>query len=154
MHYLYLISTENNETKIGITYDVEKRFKVIQASNPQKLKLKVIIEYPDESSAKRVEGALHKYFEPQNIHYEWFKVSAKQVLRLMKLASIIGNAPISVTIVNSKSAIESNATDKAYQWLMDNPDSQDKNLRELAEIIGVGKDSVAKAKKRLSENIQ
>jgi hypothetical protein len=45
----------------------------------------------------------------------------------------------------------SNATDEAYQWLIDNPDSQAKTVRELAEIIGVGKDSVAKAKKRLSE---
>lgn len=43
----------------------------------------------------------------------------------------------------------SKATDKAYQWLSENPDMQGKPVRELAEIIGVGKDSVAKAKKLL-----
>jgi hypothetical protein len=43
----------------------------------------------------------------------------------------------------------SSATDTAYEWLLANPDSQNKPVRELAEIIGVGKDSVAKAKRRV-----
>lgn len=45
----------------------------------------------------------------------------------------------------------SSATDKALEWLIANPEQQDKSVRELAEIIGVGKDSVAKAKKQLGQ---
>lgn len=45
----------------------------------------------------------------------------------------------------------SNAVDTAYQWLLDNPEARNKPVRELAEMIGVGKDSVSKAKKRFGE---
>lgn len=43
----------------------------------------------------------------------------------------------------------SSAVDTAYQWLIDNPDKISLPLRELEEVIGVGKDAIAKAKKRL-----
>jgi hypothetical protein len=44
----------------------------------------------------------------------------------------------------------SSAVDKAYQWLVDNPDKMDMSVRELADVIGVGKDSVAKARNKIS----
>lgn len=43
----------------------------------------------------------------------------------------------------------SSAVEKARQYLADNPDKADMPVRELADIIGVGKDSVAKARKEL-----
>jgi hypothetical protein len=43
----------------------------------------------------------------------------------------------------------SSAVDKARQWLTDNPDKADMPVRELADMIGVGKDSVAKARKEM-----
>lgn len=44
------------------------------------------------------------------------------------------------------------ATDKAVRYLYDNPGSAGMTLRELADAIGVGKDSVAKAKVIFSQN--
>lgn len=44
------------------------------------------------------------------------------------------------------------AVDIARQWLADNPDKADLPVRQLAEMIGVGKDSVAKAKKEIKGN--
>ena len=43
------------------------------------------------------------------------------------------------------------ATDRAIQYLESNPDDMGMTLRELANIIGVGKDSVSKAKKHLNQ---
>lgn len=43
----------------------------------------------------------------------------------------------------------SSAVDIARQWLADNPDKVDMPVRQLADLIGVGKDSVAKARKEI-----
>lgn len=43
----------------------------------------------------------------------------------------------------------SSAVDIARQWLADNPDKADMPVRQLADLIGVGKDSVAKARKEI-----
>lgn len=43
----------------------------------------------------------------------------------------------------------SNAVDTARQWLIDNPSQANLPVRQLAEMIGVGKDSVAKARASL-----
>lgn len=43
------------------------------------------------------------------------------------------------------------ATDAAIAYLTANPDAMGLSLRELADIIGVGKDSVSKAKRELTE---
>lgn len=44
----------------------------------------------------------------------------------------------------------SSAVDKAHAWLVDNPDKAGLPVRELAELIGVGKDSVAKARAKIT----
>ena len=45
----------------------------------------------------------------------------------------------------------SSAVDMATEWLIANPDKLDLSVRELADMIGVGKDSVARAKKELQK---
>lgn len=45
----------------------------------------------------------------------------------------------------------SSAVDIARQWLTDNPDKADMPVRQLADMIGVGKDSVAKARKDMQQ---
>lgn len=45
----------------------------------------------------------------------------------------------------------STATDIARQWFVENPDKTNLSLRQLEELIGVGKDSIAKARKEISK---
>jgi hypothetical protein len=46
----------------------------------------------------------------------------------------------------------SSAVDIALDYLRDNPDTANLTVRELGDLIGVGKDSAAKARKIFSEN--
>lgn len=46
----------------------------------------------------------------------------------------------------------SSATQQARQWLSENPDKINLPLRQLSELIGVGKDSVAKALREMSQD--
>ncbi len=46
----------------------------------------------------------------------------------------------------------SSATQQAKQWLSENPDKAGLPLRQLSEMIGVGKDSIAKALREISQN--
>jgi hypothetical protein len=46
----------------------------------------------------------------------------------------------------------SSAVDIALDYLKDNPDTANLTVRELGDLIGVGKDSAAKARKIFSEN--
>ena len=97
-HYLYLITTSNNETKIGISNDVERRFKALQSANPQKLILSTTIAYETEEQSRNVERALHKHFADKNIHYEWFDVSVDEILSIIDLASTIANLALNINV--------------------------------------------------------
>ena len=73
--YCYLISEnvplQNFYIKIGVSSDVEKRFKAIQMMNPRELSiLKTIPSY----CAYIVERYLHLVFSKYRMHGEWFNL--------------------------------------------------------------------------------
>jgi hypothetical protein len=105
--YLYLVSTEQNQTKIGISKNVEKHFKTIQAHNLQRLTLSFALEFDNEQSARLAETALHNHFEDFRIHYEWFNVSPKEIILVIRLATAISSHLKDVK-VNKKFPLDKN----------------------------------------------
>jgi predicted GIY-YIG superfamily endonuclease len=139
-HYLYLVTTEDDKTKIGISNNAEKRFKALQASNPHKLTLYILIEYPSEEIARKVETALHRYFKPRSIHYEWFDVPARQIHRLIKLASEMGEFAIVSNVTKIKVIKTERRTyvrESVHEHLTSNPDDVNLAVRELAQRLNL-----------------
>lgn len=74
---LYVIRQSNTDSyKIGITHNINKRFKTLQASNPYNIELVMTCEYED---AGAVERYLHGKLKLDQIHYEWFTLTIPQV---------------------------------------------------------------------------
>ena len=71
---VYLISDPSTgHTKIGISKDVENRFRALKAANPS---ISLIFYHVAEFKA---EQELHKIFKEQNIFGEWFKLNESQI---------------------------------------------------------------------------
>lgn len=82
--FLYAIYCElSNKVKIGITNDVDKRLKALQAYSPTKLKILAVINLPD---CLTVEKRLHKLLKVHNSHGEWFTYESEvlNIISLMK----------------------------------------------------------------------
>lgn len=99
-YYLYLITNGTAKTKIGISGDVEQRFKALQASSPRKLYIEAKVAYANAEQARCVEQALHQYFESRRLHYEWFTVTAGEVL--VALETIIDTIEMPSDIDNNE----------------------------------------------------
>lgn len=74
---VYIIRQENSDIlKIGIALYPEKRKKDIQVSNPNKLKVSMVIK--TYKSASILERFLHKKFKSKRIRGEWFEKIANE----------------------------------------------------------------------------
>ena len=79
---LYFIKQKDtNFYKIGISSDIEKRFKAIQNGNPSELSI-----YYNEVFylCDIIEKCLHKFFESQHIRGEWFEIPDDEINDLIK----------------------------------------------------------------------
>lgn len=74
--YIYLVAGESGLYKIGISKDVKKRFKGIQAQSPVQLSL---IHHFYNEDYRVTEKLLHVYFAEQRQHFEWFDLTDEQV---------------------------------------------------------------------------
>lgn len=141
MHYLYLITTSNDETKIGISGDVEKRFKTLQAANPQQLLLYVTLEYSTEEHARNVETSLHHYFDDRRIHFEWFDIPASEVIAMIDLVVSVGQNAITIEVkqvkristnTHRKAGVRTNTRQLVHEYLSEHPNEVDLPIKQLA----------------------
>ena len=80
--FIYLIDGGNGLFKIGKAKDPYARFKDLQVGSPVKLNL---LHQIDSIQPNRVEYQLHKYFDKQRNHGEWFKLTKEQVDKLIAI---------------------------------------------------------------------
>ena len=84
-HYVYLImcgevtNTNNCLIKIGMTKDVEKRRKDLQASNPHTLLVVGLSQPCSQKLARYIEQILHLHYANCSERGEWFSLPIEQV---------------------------------------------------------------------------
>jgi len=83
-HYLYFILDETcNAVKIGVSINVNQRFKNLQGDNPHSLKILKIIEFKGYDwktaacKSRRLESKTHEKFKDYQIRREWFRYEGK-----------------------------------------------------------------------------
>ncbi len=74
--FVYLIRATNGLVKIGITSDIEHRFRTLNAGSPLELKLLGCIE---SGNVQELEKELHTRFSDKNVRHEWFNLSFEDV---------------------------------------------------------------------------
>lgn len=88
--YIYIIKSNDNQFKIGISSDVDNRFSQIKAMNPPSSNLEIIHKKYIGNGASVLESKIHDKLKKLNthLHYEWFNLDNKM---LIKVISTIDN---------------------------------------------------------------
>lgn len=60
-------------TKIGFSYDIQRRYLYIAASNPHGTTLSLVVNHGTPLAARQHERHLHKHFAASRHRYEWFR---------------------------------------------------------------------------------
>ncbi len=76
--YIYLISNNLNQYKIGISKNPKRRIKELQTGNDSNLF--VVSQYKSEKYYKKIETALHNTYKHCNVLNEWFELTNDQAL--------------------------------------------------------------------------
>lgn len=74
--YVYLIQSASGQCKIGLSKNVEKRFKALSHSSPVKLELIHSIYTEDMTDT---ESMLHELFSSKRVKGEWFELSPDDI---------------------------------------------------------------------------
>ncbi len=75
-NYVYLIRAGNGLTKIGISYDIQKRLNMLNTASPVELSL---IFFFEPSNAVKTEKYLHIKFDKKRVKGEWFNLSDSEI---------------------------------------------------------------------------
>lgn len=87
MKKVYLLRT-NNQYKIGIAKDVNKRIKQLQTGNSQEIEL---IDSFESEYANKIEKALHNKYSYVKESGEWFTLSVSEEVNFIKECKRIEN---------------------------------------------------------------
>lgn len=85
--YIYIISNEDSNIKIGVSKHPDKRVKQLQTGNEHKLTLLFTEEFDcDRSHLLKIEDKIHKEckYLCEGLQGEWFKISPNNIERLKK----------------------------------------------------------------------
>lgn len=85
--YIYIISSEENIVKIGISKNPEKRIKSLQTGHPKQLKIQYINEI-DEENKFNIEKIIHKILKHKKIKNEWFNISIDEAKMMIEYVLI------------------------------------------------------------------
>ena len=156
MYHVYVIQSSSGISKIGISSNAYRRLSETQVNNHEQLFLASVIVTKDEISAKELESHLHIVLQPYWVRGEWFDIPSvilQSIVSILAIQTLSVQFPVTVSAPSKikKPAKRSAASAMATEWLIANPDKLDLSVRELAEMIGVGKDSVARAKRELQK---
>lgn len=81
---LYIVES-NGYIKVGITHDIQKRLKQLNASSPNEA---VLIKEYEIDNARECEAYIHNKYKDLNHKYEWFKLDESQVEELIKIIEL------------------------------------------------------------------
>jgi len=79
--FVYLISSKNGLTKIGIAKDVQSRLSSLNTASPIELSL---LFYFNPKNARKAEEELHKRFSIKRVKGEWFNLSDGDISWIQK----------------------------------------------------------------------
>ncbi len=79
--FVYLISNNLNQYKIGISKNPKRRIKELQTGNDNNLML--INQYKSEKYYKQIETALHNTYKYCNVLNEWFELTNEQAINFI-----------------------------------------------------------------------
>lgn len=74
--YIYLITNNLNQYKIGISKNPKRRIKELQTGNDSNLF--IVNQYKSEKYYKKIEKALHNTYKHCNVLNEWFELTNNQ----------------------------------------------------------------------------
>jgi predicted GIY-YIG superfamily endonuclease len=74
--YVYLITNNLNQYKIGISKNPKRRIKELQTGNDSNLF--IVNQYKSEKHYKKIETALHHTYKHCNVINEWFELTNDQ----------------------------------------------------------------------------
>lgn len=161
--YVYFISAGYSPIKIGVSDDPKARLSKLQTAHYKRLKLLFVIECENRDLAFKIETSFHRWYADVKLVNEWFDVHPIKIrddIRLLvSLAKSITNVIQHVSDKDIEAEEErrvlrtrqSNASARVEEYLAVNPEAVSMTARELADVIGVGKTTVAdvlKARKR------
>ena len=87
--YIYLISNNLNQYKIGISKNPKRRIKELQTGNDSNLF--IVSQYKSEKYYKKIETALHNTYKYCNLLNEWFELSIEEAMGFIKECEKIEN---------------------------------------------------------------
>ena len=87
--YVYLLSNDNINYKIGISKNPNKRIKQLQTGNDQQLE--IIKIYKSEKYFKKIEYTLHNTYAYKNVLNEWFQLDDVEITQFEDLCEKIEN---------------------------------------------------------------
>ena len=76
MKYIYLLESHNNEHKIGVTNNIDKRIKSLNTGTANNL---ILLKSFNSEYPFKVEKMIHKTFNKKKINREWFKLSIDDI---------------------------------------------------------------------------
>ena len=71
-HFVYFIENQSGQMKIGVTENLERRFKQLQHANGEELNIFCFVRLPNKTKAISFEFFFHDYFCDYRIRGEWF----------------------------------------------------------------------------------
>lgn len=161
--YVYFISAGYSPIKIGISDNPTSRLSELQTAHYKRLKLLFTIECQSRDLAFKIEKSFHRWYEEVKLINEWFNVSPRKIRDDIQLLVSLGKSITDVIQHVSDKDIEteeerrvvrarqSNASARVEEYLAVNPEAVSMTARELADVIDVGKTTVADVLKARNE---
>lgn len=166
--FVYFIAAGSTPIKIGVSNDPAARLADLQTAHYQKLTLLYSIECVTRSAAFELETAFHRWYGEAKIRNEWFEVSpqkiADDIQLLMHLAGSMVAAvqhvsPEQIEKIESRAAKKlaarsvlhtrtADGLNKALEWFTANPEQAGRSVRDLEREIGVGRDTISRARRQ------
>lgn len=84
--FLYILKSEFDVIKIGISANVENRMRSISTSTPGKITLVHSVEFETREKALAIEKLLHQRYAHSLSSGEWFRVNARTVMEDLNFA--------------------------------------------------------------------
>lgn len=162
--FVYFISAGANPIKIGISADPFSRLADLQTAHYKKLHLLFTIECLNRAAALELESAFHRWYEDRHIRLEWYDVTPDKIaadIRLLHglsraISDVCQHTPVDkleqlIERANGYGQGYTRTTDaqaRAIEWFDEHKDEANTlTVRQLAELSGIGKTSIADALK-------
>ena len=88
-HKLLYLMQDGNLYKIGITNNLNKRYKTFLTSNPN---IQIIAQSNPISFAFQLEQKLHSILKKKRIHGEWFRLNSDDLDQILKILANVSES--------------------------------------------------------------